>query len=128
MFGFLKKKTETKTVKQPQKTAPTVDFDHLDEDGELPWGWVTHHKDFIDKINNEYDYFRQQWYDVKYNKKSPIEEYGALKSFLIYMDDVQKLCDQKGECFGFWCSEYLIGDGKQYAEERFAHLENEIKK
>ena len=123
MFGFLKKKTETKTVKQPQKTAPVVDFDHLDEDGELPWGWVTHYKAFIDKINNEFNYFMQQWSEAK-DHKSPIDEYGALKSFLIYMDDVQKLCDRKGECFSFWCREYLIKqEWKKKLQNRLTDLE-----
>lgn len=121
MFGFLKKK-EVKS--QGNMNSFGESLDKL-IDGDLPWGWQHANSDFTGKIGSEFEYFRQQWYDAKSNK-SPIEEYGALKSFLIYMDDVQKLCDQKGECFSFWCSDYLIGDAKQYAEDRFADLETNM--
>ena len=121
MFGFFKKKEADNHIKATGVNSFGEPLDKL-VDGDLPWGWVAHYSDFTGKIGSEYEYFINQWYDAKANK-SPIDEYGALKSFLMYMDDVQKLCDQKGECFGFWCSDYLIGNAKQYAEDRFADLE-----
>ena len=39
--------------------------------------------------------------------KSPIEQYSALKSFVLYLEDAEKLCVSKGECFGFWFYEIL---------------------
>ena len=53
-------------------------------------------------------------------KKSPKEEYAALKSFVLYMQDVKKLCASKGECYEFWCNEILIGKG--YLEQRTTEL------
>lgn len=119
MFGLFKKKAD----KQPEDVRVNSLGKTMDklEDGDLPWGWVTHYKDFTDKINEEYRYFLQCWWDAK--GKEPKQEYAALKSLLQYMDDVQRLCDQKGECFAFWCSEYLIGKQKQKCEERLAKLE-----
>lgn len=123
MLGFLKKKKAT-----PQAADVHVNSfgDPLDKlvDGELPWGWVTHYKDFIDKYTEEYNYFLYAWFDAR--KGSPKEERPALKSLLLYMDDVQKLCDQKGECFGFWCSDYLIGGQKKTCEDRLADLESNM--
>ncbi len=37
------------------------------------------------------------------------------------MDDVEKLCKSKGECFEFWFSEVLTGKG--YLEKRKAELQ-----
>lgn len=76
-------------------------------DNELPWGWIAYNNEFISKTEDEFNYFRTRWENA-HNSGNPTETYGALKSLLKYMDDVQQLCNKKGECFGFWCSEYLI--------------------
>lgn len=83
----------------------TVDMNHLDKDGELPWGWVTHNKAFTEKINKEYLYFWKMWLDSR--DKEPKKQYEALKSFVLYLEDVEKLCKAKGECFEFWFYEIL---------------------
>lgn len=112
MFDFLKKK----------KATPAVNVNSF---GELPWGWNTANKDFTDKIGEEYSYFWKVWIDARNGE--PSKEMNALKSLLQYMDDVQKMCDQKGECFGFWCSEYLIGKQKKTGTDRLADLETNMK-
>lgn len=91
-------------------------------DGDLPWGWHTHNKDFVDKIREEYGYFNNELYTAK-QEGEPHAVRNAMKSLLQYMDDVQQLCDQKGECFAFWCSEYLIGEGKTRYSGQLADLE-----
>ena len=53
--------------------------------------------------------------------KSPKELYGSLKSFVMYLDDVEKLCKAKGECFDLWFREHLTGKG--YVEKRKKELE-----
>lgn len=102
--------------------APADDLDHLDEDGELPWGWHTHNKAFVDKINEEYSHFNHELFTAK-QEGDPQAVRNAMKSLLQYMDDVQQLCDRKGECFAFWCSEYLIGEGKARYSGQLADLE-----
>ncbi len=76
-------------------------------DGELPFGWVAHYKEFTDKVQAEYNTFLEAWWAV--SGKHPRQEYAALKSLVIYHEDIQKLCCKKGECFEFWCKEILIG-------------------
>ena len=45
-----------------KKKEPNHDMlNHLDENGELPWGWIYANKDFLNKIENEYSYFLNSW-------------------------------------------------------------------
>ena len=112
-FFDLFKKKET-----PPK-APVEDFEHLTKEGELPFGWLYRNKDFVDKINSEYSYFLNMWLDSR--SKSPKEQYAALKSFVLYLEDVEKLCKSKGECFEFRFYEILAS--KNYIEQRKNDLE-----
>lgn len=89
------------------------------ENGELPWGWVTRNKEFCERIQGEYSYFLNAWVQSRY--KTPLEQYSALKSFVVYLEDVEKLCKSKGECFDFWFREILTSKG--YMEKRKKELE-----
>lgn len=131
----LKKPTDKNVLKVLNKLAePDEDQEHLTPDGELPWGWHTHNKEFTYRIGNEYSYFLNLWLDAK--QKSPKELYSALKSFVIYLEDVQKLCKQKGECFEFWFNEVLTAPGYlearkeelQYLTENFDALQRNYEK
>lgn len=102
--------------KQKKAVSPTVE--RL-ENGELPWGWVTRNKAFCEKMQAEYSHFLNAWVDSR--KKSPAEQYAALKSFVTYMEDAERLCNSKGECFAFWFREILTGKG--YVEKRKKDLE-----
>lgn len=106
---------------------PAADLEHLDEDGELPWGWHTYHDhEFTDQIESKFNYFRTQWI-VSRNSGSPQEECAALKSLLVCMDDAQRASDQKGECYSFWCSEYLINqEWKSKLQEQLKDLEENM--
>lgn len=103
-------------------------LEHLDENSELPFGWVYHNKEFVNKTENEHRYFLNAW--VNSRGKGIRQERNALEAFIQYMNDVQKLCDSKGECFSVWCSEHLIGKGYfekrqndlKYIEEHFDEL------
>lgn len=111
-----------KTVRtSPQNNSEELptDFEHLTVEGELPFGWIYRNKNFVDKINKEYSYFLDEWLDSI--NKSPKEQYSALKSFVLYLEDVEKLCKSKGECFEFWFNEILTSPG--YLDERKKELE-----
>ena len=123
LFGFIKKKAPV-TKQQPKATkAETNSFgercDRLTPNGELPWGWVTRNKEFCDRINGEFSHFLDAWMESRH--KSPKEQYSALKSFVLYLEDVEKLCKSKGECFDFWFHEILTSKG--YTEKRKEELE-----
>ena len=85
-------------------------LDRLTPDGELPWGWISANKQFTEKIQGEAQYFIDQWLSAE--KKGALEEYAALKSYLLYLDDAKRLCESQGECFAKWFSD-IIASQKQ---------------
>lgn len=123
IFDFLKKKAAPEKHSPIAKKAGTNSFgerfDKLTAEGDLPFGWVYHHKEFTEKIGGEYTYFLNNWLET--HDKSPKEQYQALKSFVLYLEDAEKLCKIKGECFEFWFYNYL--STKDYIAKRKAELE-----
>lgn len=124
LFNFKKKKDfKNENVLKALKAlaTPAYDLEHLTKEGELPLGWVYHNKDFVDRINKEYSYFLDIYIESK--SKSPMEKYSALKSFVLYLEDVEKLCKSKGECFEFWFYEILTArDYLQNLKEELRYL------
>ncbi len=119
------------TFMSNSKTTKTIDLSNKDVnlfnepldkliDGDLPWGWLAHNRDFTEKINNEYSYFLHKWIDARNSNSSPRDLYSALKSFVKYMEDVKRLCKEKGECFELWFNEILTG--KEYLNKRKSEL------
>lgn len=78
------------------------DITHLTEDGELPWGWIYANRDFIKPIEEQYDYFMNEYINAKKQEKGIQVVRSALKSFIAYMEDMEKICASKGECFIEW--------------------------
>ena len=116
LFNFLKKNA---TVEKQQPQATKAETERLTPEGELPWGWFTKNKDFCDRIQVEFSHFLHTWLETK--NKAPKEHHSALKSFVLYLGDVEKLCKSKGECFEYWFREILTG--KDYVEIRKKELE-----
>ena len=96
---------------------PDEEQEHLTPEGELPWGWFYAHKEFIKPKEDEYRYFLNMWLESR--DKSPKEQFEALKSFVLYMNDLKKLCSEKGECFDFWRTIQFNDD---YLEKRTEEL------
>ena len=126
LFDFFKKKTSTAQSASPNSSNKTPlnsfgePLDRLTAEGELPWGWVTHNKTFVDKIQNEYSHFLNGWLDSR--TQEPLRYFEALKSFVLYLEDVEHLCESKGECFVFWFNEILTSKG--YLDERRKELQH----
>lgn len=128
LFDFLKNiKKENKNtthidivIKPGEKSSskPVVDLEHLTAEGELPWGWVYHNREFTGKIGGEYTHFLNTWLDAR--QKSPKELHSALKSFVVYLEDAESLCKSKGECFAFWF--YNILTSPDYIDKRKEEL------
>ena len=88
------------------KKKPVVQEEQL-ENGQLPWGWIARHHEF----------FLQNWTSTFGD--NPNKTYDALKSFVLYMQDVRSLCQSKGECYEEW-SKILFTD--DYFEKRKQEL------
>lgn len=101
-------------------------LDRLTPEGDLPWGWWTANKAFTSQLQAEYTQFLNAWLESR--RSSDAEQYAALKSFVIYMNDVKKLCESKGECFVYW-RDTLFTD-KYLLEETtvLKQLEDKLKK
>lgn len=121
MFGFKKKKKDSAPVSNVNSFGEPLD---KLVDGELPWGWVTANKDFTDKINAEWGMFLNRWLESR--NADIAEQYGALKSLVMYLEDAQKLCHQKGECFEFWYDECIASH--DYIDKRKSELAELVEK
>lgn len=116
IFDLFKKKETAQTKVQNTNVVfmPDGDLTHLTPEGNLPWGWHTHNKAITERINNEYTYFLNMWLDSQ--KQEPRKQYETLKSFILYIEDVERFCKSKDECFELWFNEILTSPG--YLEQR----------
>lgn len=96
------------------------ELDHLDDDGELPWGWTAHKKEFIDGVDRPF--YRLMNKRAESRTKSPKEQIKALEDLLQYINKTSAECKAKGECYEFYFQNYTLANGLQ---ERF---EKELKK
>ena len=110
IFNFKKKNT----------TQPNIPDETLTEEGDLPFGWTYRNREFVSKVQSEYSHFLNNWIDSR--TKSPKEQYAALKSFVLYLEDAEKLCKSKGECFEVWFYDLIAS--KEYIEKRKSELDD----
>lgn len=122
LFNSKKKKNQPVVSFKWEGTQVTQDdnWEHVTKINELPFGWVSRNKEFTDRIQNEYSYFLNLY--VESRTKSPRERYSALKSFVLYLEDVEKLCKSKGEYFEIWFHNILTSP--DYIQKRKNELEN----
>ncbi len=118
MFSFLKKKE--KTILETQQNE--IELEYLGEDGELPWGWITHRKDFIESV--EKPFYKLMNDRAESQRKSPQEQIKALEALLQYINKTVAECKAKGECYEFYFQNYTLANGLQ---ERFEKELEEIK-
>lgn len=127
LFGLFKKKKQSKPVKKSSKiNASGERMDRLTRKGDLPYGWSYANREFTGKFEKEYNRFTDAYFKSK--KKGMLQEYAALKSLIVYMEDVQKLCKRKGECFAYWAS-CIVARPQDIAEykARLKQLEAKLK-
>ena len=81
---------------------PGQNLDKLTEDGEIPIGWYYANREFTRDVRDQYDYFLNEYINSKKEDKGIRAVRSALKSFIVYMEDMQRICASKGECFVAW--------------------------
>lgn len=104
-------------------------LDRLTPEGELPWGWIYENRDFVKDVEQEYKIFFDSWISAK--RESVKVRYAALKSLVLYTEDIKSLCAKKGECFARWASINVADDSMleelknelKYIEDHRAELE-----
>lgn len=106
--------------KQPEPQEETL------VNGQLPFGWIGRHHEFTDKISEEYRFFLQKWTDTFGD--DPNRSYEALKSFVLYMQDVRSLCESKGECYREWSKILFTNDYYEKRVQELKEIEQNMKR
>lgn len=125
LFTITQNKSDLNNLTKPKKEP---DLTHLDEDGELPIGWLYANREFIEKIQEQNSYFIEA-YCTACKSSDVIKNYGALKSLVLFYRDMKKLCQSKGECFEKWFSDIIANeDLVNRRTEELKYLEDNIDK
>ena len=95
---------------------------HLTEDGELPFGWITANADFVEPTEKVYGDLLDTWIAEK--NKGVMKEYSSLKALVVFMEDIKKECISRGECFERW-SKIMVArpDDLERHRERLNYME-----
>ena len=99
-------------------------LDELDKDGNLPFGWVTYNKNYVDMIEKELDYFRKL-YD---NANGTKEKRDALKSYFTYLEDGKVHYNNLNVCVGKYFEDYICDSQERKDNaKRLKRLEEQLK-
>lgn len=119
LFDLFNKKTTKETIAASRHNYAGESVDRLDASGNLPFGWVTHNQKYVDMIEMDLQPFRQAIDDAK----TDIEKYGALKSFLLFLEDGKKHYSGFGACVGKYFEQYIIDSCEaDYRRKEFAKI------
>lgn len=100
-------------------------LDRLTPDGELPYGWIYENRDFVEPTEADYRHIANEWYAAK--NKDVLKQYAALKSLVIYMKDIKRICESKGKCFVKW-SDIVVANPQMLSEleEQLLYMETHM--
>lgn len=93
-------KVAAKDLNSPKKPAKEI----IDEDSGLPFGWITHHKGFVDKVQNE----EQHFISLYTSANGVLNRYAGLKSYIQYLKDGLKHYRQVGTNEGKYFKYYVV--------------------
>lgn len=119
--------------KKKEQITPGERLDKLDEEGQIPYGWYYANREFTKEVQDHYDYFLNEYINAKKEEKGIHAVRSALKSFIVYMEDVERICASKGECFVEWsklsiCNEASMESYRNDLKKIEDNLEELIKK
>lgn len=124
LFNLFNKKTTRETIATSRYNYAGESVDRLDASGNLPFGWVTHNQNYVDMIESDLQPFRRAIDEAK----TDIEKYGALKSFLIFLEDGKKHYNEISACVGKYFEQYIIDSCEaDQRRKEFAKIEAKLK-
>lgn len=119
LFNLFNKKTTRETIATSRYNYAGESVDRLDASGNLPFGWVVHNQYYVNMIEADLQPFR----NAIYNAKTDIEKYGALKSFLLFLEDGRRHYYGISACVGKYFEYYIYESGEAvHARENFAKI------
>lgn len=98
------------------------ELDHLDDNGELPFGWRADRAEFVNSVDKPF--YKLMNDRAKALTKSPQEQIKALEALLQYINKTAAECKAKGECYEFYFQNHTLANGLQ---ERFEKELKEVK-
>lgn len=100
-------------------------LDRLTPKGELPYGWIYENREFTSKAEKEHNFLLDEYFKAK--NKGVLKEYAAVKSLVLHMEDIRRICASKGECFLEW-STFVVANPHDLAhfKERQSYIEDHI--
>ena len=131
LFAISKSKKKKKASKQksvvpkPRKIEPQKTLDCLDEDGNLPFGWMTYHQDIVTAIQAE---------DAKSIESiqhgvEPKKEYEILKKYFAQVEERKRKYYAMGACVGKYYEEYVCSSaGMDWLTREYADLKINLDK
>jgi uncharacterized membrane protein len=114
LFLFHRNKSEIKV--------PTAKTENQEEERMFPPGWHYENKHFVKEIEDHFHYFQDEYISAKKEEKGILAVRSALTSFIVYMEDVEKICASKGETFVKWSKLSICN------EANMEYYRNELKK
>lgn len=122
---FFRKKTKKEKIVAQKTNYAGEKMDRLDNDGNLPFGWVTHNQKYVDMIESDMQPFRE----AMWNAKTDIEKFSAYKSFLLFLEDGKKHYIKYGECVGKYFEVYICDSAEANGVcEKYDQLYYKLKK
>lgn len=122
-MGLFGKKKRT-PITRPRTNSVGENLNHLTPEGDLPFGWMAYNKEIIQQMESELSVFRKAVNDAK----EPLDEYAALKSFLLFLKDGKAHYTRINECAGKYFEIYICDSVEaKDKRKRFKALEQKLK-
>lgn len=117
LFNLMKRKKHKVAVEKESVKNPS---NRLEQDIDLPVGWVVHNKNYVDMIDTDIQPFRERIFKAKTVK----EKRDALKSYIIFLEDGKKHYKKINPNVGRYFEEYICDSAESvgYIEE-LSHIE-----
>lgn len=123
MIDFIKTNLDNPTDENVLKALKKMgdrDLEHLTPEGELPFGWVTANKDFIEPMDKKLSSLIQN-----VDCSSIDSEIEGLSKVLGFCESYKHECESKGECFLYyynWMHGENENSGIEYRQQRLNYL------
>lgn len=125
LFLFRRNKSEIKV--------PTTETENPEEERFYPPGWLYENRQFIKELEDNYHYFLDEYISAKQLDKGILAVRSALKSLVVYMEDVERICASKGGTFVKWsrlqiCNEFSMESYRNKLKDIEDNLDSLIEK
>jgi hypothetical protein len=99
-YSSVEKIVKDTPSEQKAEPAHVPDLEHLVENGELPVGWLYANRSLIEPMKFTHTYLMEKYAEER--NKGVLVRFASFRSYVSYLEDLKKSCEDKGECFAKW--------------------------